>query len=134
MTEANNRNWQAQQDLALCEKASLKEHVARLDEEVKHLNDLVGELTLENTGLSKRTEEPEADLVWESATRRVLEKDIVWILRDRFRWVVDRLIKSYHLLKGLVHVRAVCIVAGVEEGKRASRELVVAREFDPNVV
>lgn len=134
MTKANNRNWQAQQDLALCEKASPKEHVARLDEEVKHLNDLVGELTLENTGLSKRTAEPEADLVRESAARRVLKKDIVWIIRDRFRWVMDRVIKSPQLLKGLVHVRAVCIAAGVEEGKRASRELVVAREFDPKVV
>lgn len=64
----------AQQELVLCEKARLKEHVARMDGEVKRLNDHVGALTLEDTGLSER--KTEVEVVGEIAARGVLEKEI----------------------------------------------------------
>ena len=53
----------------LCEKASLEEHVARLDREAKRLTDHLGALTLENIGLSEQTAELEVDLVGESVAR-----------------------------------------------------------------
>ena len=77
---------------------------AKLDEDVRRLNDYVGALSLENAGLSERTIELEADLVGESAARGLLEKDILWILHDRLSRVVDRVIESPQSLQGLVHV------------------------------
>lgn len=98
----------------LCEKASLEEHVARLDREVNRLTDRVGALTLENTGLSERTVELESDLVGESAARGVLEKDIAWVLCDGRCRIVDKLIESPEFLKGLMQVQVACLAAGME--------------------
>lgn len=68
--------------------------MAKLDGEVQCLNDQMEVWTLENTGLSKPKAESEADLVGESAVKRVLEKDILLILRDKLSRVVDRVIES----------------------------------------
>lgn len=88
--------------------------MAKLDGEVKLLNDRVGALTLENTVLSERMAELEADLVGESTTGGVLEKDISWIIRDGLNRVVDRVIESPQFFKGLVYVQEAYVAAGVE--------------------
>ena len=72
----------------------MKEQVAKLEEEDRHLSDRMGALILENVGLSERTPELEADLVGENATKGVLEKDILWILSDRFCRMMDRMIEN----------------------------------------
>lgn len=98
----------------LCERASLKEHVARLDGEVERLTDHVGALTLEKNGLSERTTELEAELVKECAVMGVLEKDIAWILCDGLCQIVDKVVESSHFLKGLMYVHAACMAVGME--------------------
>lgn len=125
--EADTLNWEAQQEAVLCDKASLKELVVMLDEEVRRLNDRIGTLILDNASLSERTVELEADLFGESIARGLLEKDISWILHDRLSRVVDRVIKSPQFFQGLVHVQA----ASMEQGKRVTKELVVVGVFDP---
>ena len=40
--EAEKRNWEAQQELAVWEKANFKEHMEKVDGEGKCLNDRVG--------------------------------------------------------------------------------------------
>ena len=52
--ETDKRIWEAQQEVSLYEMASLKEQVVKLDEEVRCLNDRVGALSLENSGLIKQ--------------------------------------------------------------------------------
>ena len=74
--ETEKHSWEAQQEVAFCDKASLKEQVEKLEEEVRRLNYRMGALSLENIGLSKKTKEREADLVGEGAPRGVLEMDI----------------------------------------------------------
>lgn len=74
--EADRRTWEAKQEEVLIEKASLADQVAKLEEEMRHLNDRVGALSLENAGLSGRTTKLEVDMVGEIITRRSLEKDI----------------------------------------------------------
>ena len=58
---------------------------------------------------------------------------ISWDLSDELSRVVDRVIKIPQFLQGLVQVRAACVVTGVEQGKRDAKELVTAREFNPEV-
>lgn len=105
--------------MTLLEKASLADQVAKLEEEVRRLNSCVGALSLENASVSKRMAELEVDLVVEKAAKGVLEKDVLWNLGDGFSRVVDRVIESPQFLHGLVQVRATCVVAGVDQGKRA---------------
>lgn len=107
--------------MVLCEKESLKDQVVKLNGEVKRLNDRVGVLTVGNTDLSKRMADLEADLVGEGAVRRVLEKDILWILHDGLSQVVDRVIESLEFLQGLIHVQAACVAAGVEQVKELQK-------------
>lgn len=86
----------------------------KLKEEVEHLNDSVGVLTLENAGLSGRTTELGVDLVAENTTRGELEKDVSWIHNDGLSRVVDRVTEIPQVLQGLVQVRVACVAAGLE--------------------
>lgn len=86
---------------------------------------------MENAGLSELTTELEVDLVVENAAKGVLDKDISWILSDGLSRVVDSVIESPQFLQGLVQVLATCVATGVEQGKRATKELVIVKEFNP---
>ena len=57
----------------------------------------------------------------------------MWILRDGLCQIIDKVIESPCFLKGLVRVQAACMATGMEHGKRAFRELVIAGNFDPRV-
>lgn len=67
--EDDKRSWEAKQDAGLLEKENLKEQVAKLEEEVRHLNDCVVSLSLENPGLSEQTAKLEVDLVAENTAK-----------------------------------------------------------------
>ena len=59
--EVDKRNWKAKQEGVLIEKASFADQVAKLEEEVRRLNEHMRSLSLENAGLSERMEELDGD-------------------------------------------------------------------------
>ena len=111
----------------------MADQVAKLEEEVRRLNDRMGALSLDNAGLSERTTEMEVVLVADNTAKGALENYILWILSDGLNRVVDRVIKSPQFLQGLVQVRVACVAARVEQGNRVTKELVIAREFNLEV-
>lgn len=67
----------------------------------------------------------------EELRRKAAQHNMMSLLQKGVARVVDKAVESTKFLLGVKRMKAACMAVGVEGGKQAVREQVVARKFNP---
>lgn len=105
--------------------------VTSLDREVECLSRQVETLEVEKEMLEGQVKQQAKQLVTEGSRRKILEENMAWLHKQGFVRVVGQVIESPKFLSGVRQMKATCMVAGVEGGKKVVREQVATRKFSP---
>lgn len=60
-----------------------------------------------------------------------MEKDLSWVLQEGVVRIDDQIIDSEEFSLGVRHLKARCMVAGIESGKQPVWKQLATRKFDP---
>lgn len=95
-------------DLLDGEKAFVEEHIVNLDGSVWLLAERVEDLVGEKGLLEEQVKLQVAHLAVEESKRKVVEGDMVWLLREGIIRVVDRVIENPEFSTGIQRMKVAC--------------------------